>query len=378
LKQSALALVSRGAALVEYWHWHTLHFGAETYWGGVLPHSQRPGRVYREVAEIGALLGTLGGLLDDYVPDSDVAMVYSQESNWALEFSPPLTDASGMPDRQSYTTIFDAFYRGIVDAGAQVRILHMAQLVAIGAAEVARRHPVLVAPALYVATDAELEFLRDYALAGGHLVAGIRTAYADAQARARVAVAPPVLSAAAGVRYEEFSNLETPLRVTGTPRLPLSASAAGWGWADGLIPDGAEALATYEHPELGRFPAVTSAAAGAGRITYVGTVPNPVLARDLARSVVPHPVAEEWLTEVTASVRISSGTIPDGRRVWFLFNWSSEAGTAIPPVSLRDAVSGQVEAAGLPLTLGAWDCRVLLQSDHRSLIADEAVPREGQ
>src|SRR4051794_20501620 len=35
LKQAALALVSRGAAMVEYWHWHTLHYGTETYWGGV-------------------------------------------------------------------------------------------------------------------------------------------------------------------------------------------------------------------------------------------------------------------------------------------------------------------------------------------------------
>ena len=42
--------------MIEYWHWHTLHFGAETYWGGVLPHSGRPGRTYRELARLGAEL----------------------------------------------------------------------------------------------------------------------------------------------------------------------------------------------------------------------------------------------------------------------------------------------------------------------------------
>ena len=30
-RQAAWALVSRGAEMIEYWHWHTLHFGAETY-----------------------------------------------------------------------------------------------------------------------------------------------------------------------------------------------------------------------------------------------------------------------------------------------------------------------------------------------------------
>ena len=32
--------------MIEYWHWHTIHFGTETYWGGILPHDQQPGRVY--------------------------------------------------------------------------------------------------------------------------------------------------------------------------------------------------------------------------------------------------------------------------------------------------------------------------------------------
>ena len=48
---AGLALVARGARMIEYWQWQTLHYGIETYWGGVLPHSGRPGRIYREIAE---------------------------------------------------------------------------------------------------------------------------------------------------------------------------------------------------------------------------------------------------------------------------------------------------------------------------------------
>ena len=49
---AGLALVARGARMIEYWQWQTLHYGIETYWGGVLPHSGRPGRIYREIAEL--------------------------------------------------------------------------------------------------------------------------------------------------------------------------------------------------------------------------------------------------------------------------------------------------------------------------------------
>ena len=59
-RQAAWALVARGAQMIEYWHWHTLHFGAETYWGGVLPHSGRPGRTYAELARLGAELDAAG------------------------------------------------------------------------------------------------------------------------------------------------------------------------------------------------------------------------------------------------------------------------------------------------------------------------------
>ena len=46
-RQVAWAFVARGAEMIEYWHWHTNHFGTETYWVGILPHDQQPGRVPR-------------------------------------------------------------------------------------------------------------------------------------------------------------------------------------------------------------------------------------------------------------------------------------------------------------------------------------------
>jgi beta-galactosidase len=359
LMQAALALVSRGAAMIEYWHWHSLHFGTETYWGGVLPHSQRPGRIYREVAEIGAVLESIGSSLDGYTPDADVTLLWSHDSKWAFEFSPPLHAPDGSPDRASYQRIFDAFYRGVVESGAQARIVHTDQITSRPAAQVAADHPVLIVPALYVADDEELTFLRDYAQQGGHLVIGIRTGYGDEEARARLAVAPAFLTEAAGVWYEEFSNLHDPVAVSGSDGFATSPDAQATGWADGLVADGAQTLVRYEHHAFGRFPAVTTAVFGTGRVTTVGTVPNVSLGIDLGRWLVPKPLGAGWLADASSGVTVASGTTSGGTRTWFLHNWSCTVACVTVPHAVVDRVSGTRHSVGEKLSLEPWTCRVL-------------------
>ena len=360
LKQAAFAFISRGAAMIEYWHWHTLPYGTETYWGGVLPHSLEPGRVFHEVAGIGADLEAIGSTLDGYEPDADVAILWSNDSRFALEFFPPLATSDGRPDRASYQRIVDAFHRGVVDAGAQSRILHASQAHDLGAAGLAARFPVLIAPGLYVASDADLDLLRDYAAAGGHLIVGIRTGYGDEEARARVEVAPARLHEAAGARYEEFSNLRHDVPVTANGPLAASDDAVARLWVDGLISTGAEALATYDHPRFSDFPAVTTNPHGSGRITVVGTVPSPGLAADLVRWAVPSPIGNAIAPGRALPVTVASGSLPDGRRAWFVFNWGWEPQAITLAASVADPVSGATLETGTDVSLPAWSTRTFV------------------
>ncbi|WP_079172881.1 beta-galactosidase [Streptomyces monashensis] len=372
-RQAAWALVARGARMVEYWHWHTLHFGAETYWGGVLPHSGRPGRLYGELARLGREFAAAGELVAGLEPDADIAMVYSLPSKWLMQKYPPLAAADDSPDNRSYHGLFDPFYRGAVESGRQVRILHARQLHdpedpgARPAPDVAaRRHPVLVATGLYLADDGLLDWLAAYAEAGGHLVLGPRTGYADPEGRARPEPAPARLSGAAGVCYEEFSNLsaELPLRAVPESPLQLPAGARATRWVDALVADGAEVLAGYRHPHFGRWPAVTSRVHGRGRVTCVGTVPNGAAARALMAWLVPKPCSG-W-RDLPASVTACTGTSPDGRRVHVVHNWSWAPASAVAPGDLVDVLAAgtggaarSAVPAGSPVELGPWDVRVL-------------------
>ena len=88
---------------------------------------------------------------------------------------------------------------------------------------------------------------------------GPRTGYADLEARARTEIQPARLAEAAVVWYDEFSKLTGPVEVVGSGPLELPArTAAAVSWAEGLTLAGAEALAEYRHPFLGRWPAATS------------------------------------------------------------------------------------------------------------------------
>jgi hypothetical protein len=210
--------------------------------------------------------------------------------------------------------------------------------------------------------DDTLDWLLAYADAGGHLVLGPRTGYADHEGRARQEPAPGRLADAAGVSYTEFSNLTAPLAVRTVPDgpLPLPPGATATLWADALTVTGAQPLAVYEHPHHGRWPAVTTRPYGRGRITCVGTVPGRGLARALADWLAPVP-RSGW-HDLPGTVTVTTGTAGDGRRVHIVHNWSWESVDVRPPYPMSDVLTGAAVPRDQDLRLGAWDVRILLVS----------------
>ncbi|MFJ4166919.1 beta-galactosidase [Microbacterium sp. NPDC089698] len=360
IKQAAFALLARGARMIEYWHWHTLHFGAETYWGGILPHSQVPGRIYREVAELGASIARIGPALDAFEPDADVLMLYSTDTKWSFEAYPPLPSEDGGPNRSAYAHVFDSFYRGLFEAGAQIRVQHVRQFLETAVDELVQRFPVLIAPAIYVADDGTLARLREYAAAGGHLVAGVRTGYGDELARARHAVAPAFLADAAGIDYDEYSNIDVSLAVTGGDELHIEHGAAGTGWLEILRVDDADVLARFSKNEMGAVAAVTSKSFVNGRVTYVATVPNAPLARSIGRWLVPDRASQRWAAH--SKVSIATGSTP-GAQITFATNWSGKVADIVAPHAVRDIETGEQYSAGTRILLRPRSA-ILLEAPH--------------
>lgn len=357
-RMAAFSTISRGADMVAYWHWHSLHYGHEIYSHGILNHDLEPNRNYHEVASIGRDLARHGETLTGLAPEAEVAFLYSYDSRWAMASQPPLKTADGSaPDGRSYERIFDTMYRGFFDARAQSVVLR-------AGADVAD-YPVVVAPAMYVADDETLAGLAQYAWDGGHLVLTIRTGYADEYARARWVRSPGPLREAAGVGYNLYSNLAAPVPVTsGSAGLDVPSGSVATAWMDELVVEGdAEVLAGYDHPHFGRFPAVTTHRYGAGRVTYVGTLPDSGLAREIGAWVLGASGIEPLGAGLPEPVRVTRAQARDGRRLWFVSNWSFDTPT-LPDdlVKGTDLFADAAVGPGRPLRLGAWDIRAIAEA----------------
>jgi beta-galactosidase len=276
-----------------------------------------------------------------------------------MEFQPPLAvEGTALPDARSYDRIFDAFYRGLFEAGLQIGIWTAEQL-GDGARATASHRPVLVVPAFYIARESELAYLKEYAEAGGHLVLGFKTGYADEDARPRPVLMPGLLRPCVGAYYDEYANLDRPVPLLPEPAFPCDAAAAATAWADGLLVEDATVLARYSHPFYGRWAAITTKEVGSGRVTYVGTLPNQALAVSLARwiretSLAPDP----WAARPT-SVSVTSGRTAYGTRLRFVSNWAWQPTEVNVPSSCRDVLSDEEFEPRARLELAPWDVRVL-------------------
>lgn len=342
--------MSRGANAVAYWHWHSLHFGAETYSHGVLNHGLEPNRCYAEISRVGAELCGLEDQLNDLAPDADVCLLYSPDSRYGLEFQPCLTHpGTDRPDPNSYQKVFDVFYRAFFDARAQLTVTQDPYDL--------QRYPVVVAPAYYIADDHVLAALVDYARSGGHLVITFRSGYADERGRARWERAPGPLRKAAAVGYNLYSNLEQPVPVRSAEGFALHEGACAQGWMDELQLEGADPLVWYDHHSFGRYPAITTHQVGAGRISYVGTCPNPQLGRSVAEWVLNRTGISPLGAGLPEPVRVTAASQPSGDRLMFITNFSHDEKRVSSPVSGQDLMTGGW--VDQEVELAPWDVRIL-------------------
>ena len=132
------------------------------------------------------------------------------------------------------------------------------------------QYKLLIVPALYIADDTLLQRISDYVKNGGHVVMTFKSGFANENSAVRWVRAPGPLRDAAGFSYQELSNLEQPLALKGDP-FHAGADNKVMYWAEFLMPEHAKALAYYDHPFFGRWPAITENQYGSGSLLYEGT-----------------------------------------------------------------------------------------------------------
>ncbi|MFR9777472.1 beta-galactosidase [Micromonospora sp. MS34] len=209
----------------------------------------------------------------------------------------------------------------------------------------------LILPALYLASDATVDWVRDHVRAGGHLLVTWLSGVADEHARIRLGGYPGAYPELLGVRVEEFHPLAD------DERLPLSSGGTGRIWAETVRLAGAEPVTAYLGGILDGPPAVTRHRVGDALTWYVSTRPDDDTYRRLlieaTRAAGVTPVCPQAPPGVEAVRR------RDGDRSWlFLLNHTGRP-QPVPAAGLELITGGPVAGA---VTVPAGGVAVLRES----------------
>jgi beta-galactosidase len=337
--------LSSGANMVEYWHWHSIHYGQETYWKGVLAHDLEPNRAYTEVSRTAHELQRIGPEIVDLKRNNKVAILYSNDSYYGIEFMK-------FNDRANYRTIMGQMYETLYRQNVGVDFVfpessHLSD------------YKVILVPPLYVASDEVLNRLVEYVHGGGNLVMAFKSGFTNEYDTVRWSMAPGPLRKAAGFRYQEFSNLAKPLALKDDPFKAGTENKVSV-WAEMLILEGAQPLAFYDHPFFGKYPAITQNHFGSGTLTYEGTVLSDTLQAKVLLSVLQSVGLTGADQELPASVRVKHGTNRAGKVIHYYMNYSSDPQTfSYPYRPGEDLLIREAVAPAQSLTVQPWDLIVI-------------------
>ncbi|MFJ1646597.1 beta-galactosidase [Streptomyces sp. NPDC088258] len=254
MARNSLGHVARGSEGALFFQWRQSRRGAEKFHSAMLPHAGTESRVWREVVGLGAALDSLATVRGTRTV-ADAAMVWDWQSWWAqrLEWRP--SEDHDARERA------DTFYEALYDRHLTVDFAHPeADLSA---------YPLVVVPALYLATEAAGENLRRYVENGGTLVVSYFSGIVDEHDAVHPGAHPGPLRDVLGLTVEEFSPLGAGERVRLTG--PEGAELTGDVWTEFVVPRGAETVWTYADGLTAERPAVTRHRLGEGTAWYLST-----------------------------------------------------------------------------------------------------------
>jgi beta-galactosidase len=324
--------VGHGADTVSYWQWRSALNGQEEYHGTLIGADGTPVPLYPEVQQLGAEFAKAGPVLAGTSPKSEVAILHSYDSRWAIQWQKHNYEYDPVKELLSY-------YRPLHALSQSIDV--------IPPTDPLSEYKLVVAPGLNVLSDVAAKNLIEYVRQGGHLVLGQRSGMKNDDNGLQTERQPGPLVELLGGRVEQYYALVDPAPVNGK-----FGSSECKLWAEFLsasAPD-TEVLATYgpSNGWLDGKPAAITRKVGKGRITYIGAwLDDDGMA-----------AAAKWMTEVSGVKPALSG-VPDGVEVnprygprgavYILVNLSKAEQTVALPSKMTDVLGdGSKSSVTLP------------------------------
>ena len=322
--------VARGADAVLYWQWRSALGGQEQYHGTLVGPDGTPTAVFPEVAQTAREFAQAASFLQGSAPRAEVALIYDQDSRWALEQQRHARDYDP-------TAVMKVWHRPFFDRNIDVDVVAPNQDLS--------GYGLVMAPCLHLIDDDLAGRLSAYVERGGWLVLGPRSGMKTEDNALWPVRQPGPMASLLGAQVDGLYALDD--------ERPLAGAwpATGRIWAETIRPmaPDVEVLARYAAGGWteGR-PAIVQRAAGQGGVVYVGALLDPEGQAGLtdrlvaARGVTAAPIA------VPPGVEAATRQGPDGL-CCFLLNTSDQAVEIALPEGARPVVGVLAQGRLAPL-----------------------------
>jgi beta-galactosidase len=342
LRLQAFSHLASGANMLEYWHWHSIHNSAETYWKGLLSHDFQPNPTYEEAKTVGADFKKLSPHLTNLEKNNAVALLFSNEALTAYNAFGP----------ENYNGILRPVYDVLYNRNVGVDFIDPSS-------KNLEKYKLIVVPALYAAPDSLLQRLNRFVKNGGHIVYTYKSGFADEHNKVRTGRQPGLISEACGIYYNEFT---VPEKVTlrDDPFQVGESENKVERWMELIVPTTAKVLAWYNHPAWGKYAAVTENKYGKGMATYIGCGTNSATTNKILERALKG--AGLWTADQALQFPLitKSGKNQMGKMIHYYFNYSGGAKTFTYPHKKGKALlSDAVLAPQATITLPAWGFQII-------------------
>lgn len=249
--------IGHGADALLYWQWRSAPGGQEQYHGTLVAADGRPTPIFDEIARTAAEMKRAAVVLAGTVPVARVAMIYSQDSRWAIQ-------QQRFAQADDPVATLKAWYRPFHDRGTLVDVVAPDQDLG--------PYALVVAPALNVIDRATADRLARFVRRGGHLVLGPRSGLKDGDNALWSTRQPGPLADLLGAQVEAFYALDGPVPVIDRQGRTSLSHVRAWAEPLQVVSQDVKVLARFGDGNrwLEGKPAVVSRTVGAGTITYVG------------------------------------------------------------------------------------------------------------
>ena len=342
LRLQAFSHLASGADMVSYWHWHSIHNSAETYWKGLLSHDFEPNPTYEEAQTIGKDFARIGKGLVHLKKNNEVAILFSNEALTAFN-----AFSFGWGARENYNDVLRPLYDALYRMNVRTDFIDPS-------VSDLSRYKLLIVPALYAASDALLERLNTFVKNGGHIVYTFKSGFSDEYVKVRSSVQPGIIGEACGISYSQFTIPQN-VSLRDDPFQVGPEQNKVHTWMELLTPATAKVLAYYDHPVWGTYAAVTQNHYGKGVATYIGCMTTSALTEKIMQQALKE--AGLWGPDQALYFPLitKTGMNAGGKKIHYYLNYGATPQTlTYPHKSGVELLSGKAVASGSKLQLEGW------------------------